>query len=254
MSKSINGVKSIHQNNYSIFFVELFSDELKAVIRNDLNKICHGPADAESGRSSYSYKNTLKEFVKRYDKKSNCQKKGMIGELLLHVLLLELLDNFEVDSPFFNLEERSVKKGFDVVVNEKTSKELWITEVKSGELHKGKDTSNTAIDLIDTARNDLKGRLNGDSKQLWNNAVHGAKIAIQESRDSRSAIISILEDYQDAAHDNAISSKNINVILVGTVFNSFNDRIIETLISNKYNFIDKQQEFKKIYIKPFMTF
>ena len=246
MSNSIKGVNPIIKDNYSIFYIESLTDELKEVIRKDLSSICHGPADAESGRSSYSYKSTLKEFVKRYSTKRDTHQKGMIGELLLHIIMLELLDDFEVDSPFFNLEERSAKKGFDVVVNKKSTNELWITEVKSGEQHKDKDTSGTAIELINAAKNDLIKRLNGDSIQLWNNAVHGAKIAIHEHRDSRKAIISLLEDLQDAANEDSVSSDDLNVILVGTVFNNLNDRINELQISNKHTSLNRKSKFKKI--------
>lgn len=39
----------------------------------------------------------------------------MIGELLVHVIL-EIEGRFTVASPFFNMEERSFKKGFDIAL------------------------------------------------------------------------------------------------------------------------------------------
>lgn len=36
------------------------------------------------------------------------------------------------------MEESSFKKGFDIVLFEEDSKELWITETKSGEIQKNK--------------------------------------------------------------------------------------------------------------------
>ncbi len=60
----------------------------------------------------YSYK-VMKEFVKRYKTNNDAsedRKKGMIGELLVHVVL-EIEGRFTTASPFFNMEERSFKKG-----------------------------------------------------------------------------------------------------------------------------------------------
>lgn len=248
MNNQINGIEHIDKNNYSIFFISSLSNEFKSIIRSNLSSICHGPADAETSRPTYSYKNTLKEFIKRYKTKTVNQRKGMIGELLLHILLLEFLNDFQIDSPFFNLEERSVKKGFDVVLNKTDSNDLWIAEVKSGELHLNKDTSQTVVELIDTAKKDLDSRLNGDSISLWTNAVHGAKSAMQEYRDERKAIISILQDYSDAATEKTLTSQDINVILVGTIFNTLCDKIIETKISNKYDQVINTNTFNKVYL------
>lgn len=248
MSNNIDGVEHIQKESYSIFYVSSLSESFKSAIRSHLSAVCHGPADAASGRMMYCYKNTLTEFIKRYENKTDEQKKGMIGELLLHILLLELLDNYEVNSPFFNVEERNVKKGFDVVLNKKGTTELWLAEVKSGELHTGKNSSQTVVDLINTAQNDLNSRLNGDSNSLWLNAIHGAKIAIQESRDDRAAIISILEDNGDRASSSNLSSNDFNVILVGTLFSTLIDSIQEAKVSEKHTRVVNNNYFNNVYL------
>ncbi len=56
----------------------------------------------------------------------------MLGELLSHVIILKLFPNFEVVSPFFNMEEKSIRKGFDLLLYEASTNNIWITEVKSG--------------------------------------------------------------------------------------------------------------------------
>ena len=91
-----------------------------------------------------------------------------------------MLNEFTIDSPFFNTEERNVKKGFDVVLSKTGSTELWLAEVKSGNIHANKDVSQTAVELINTAQNDLNNRLNGDSVSLWLNAVNGAKAEFEQ--------------------------------------------------------------------------
>lgn len=214
----MDGVIVIKDNDSCVFYIEQFSDMLKDAIRRNLASICRGPADAATGRPMFSYKATLIEFVKRYNGKTEKQKKGLIGELILHVLLHELLDEYAVDSPFFNNEERNVKKGFDVVLNKKETNELWITEVKSGNLHRGKNATQTIVELINTAKGDLNERLNADSVSLWLNAIAGAKKAFDDNPDKKRAIVSILEDNGDAATEGTLCSSEINVILLAHYF------------------------------------
>ncbi len=244
----MDGIEIINQANYSLYYISAFSEEIKTAIRNRLSSICHGVADAATGRQLYSYRSTLKEFLKRYNDKTDAQKKGMIGELLLHIIITEVLNEFTIDSPFFNTEERNVKKGFDVVLSKTGSTELWLAEVKSGNIHANKDVSQTAVELINTAQNDLNNRLNGDSVSLWLNAVNGAKAAIDEARTDRDAIISILQDCGDEAVQDNLHSKDFNVVLVGTLFNPLDDRIDETKISSKYSKVVNKHYFNKVYL------
>lgn len=75
---------------------------------------------------------------------------------------------FTTASPFFNMEERSFKKGYDVALFETATNELWIAEVKSGAIQKGqKNVSSAAVGLINTAKNDLKTRLNDSNTSLF---------------------------------------------------------------------------------------
>ena len=248
MTKKINGVSLKKTENYAVFIISELSTELKKIIRERLASVCFGEADASSDCELYCYKNTLKEFLKRYAVKTDAQKKGMIGELLLHVLLSTQLEEYVVNSPFFNLEERSAKKGFDVVLNKKGTTELWLAESKSGEIHTGKTTSQTVVELIGTAQADLDDRLNGDSFSLWLNAINSAKAAISTKRDDREAIISILRSKGVDAINEKITSQDINVILVGTVFHSLEDTLEEEKISEKHTRVKKTNKFHAVYL------
>lgn len=244
----MNGISVIGNERYSIFYITDLSDEIKNIIRSRLSSVCHGAADAATGHPLYSYSNTLKEFIKRYQEKSENLKKGMIGELLFHIILVELLNQYKVNSPFFNMDERSIKKGFDVVLSEPGTHDLWLAEVKSGELHSGKSASQTSIELINAAQNDLCNRLNEESVSLWLNAVNGAKAAIEENRDDRDAIIALLRNCGDAAAQSKLCSKDINVILAGTVFHSLQDQISETAISSKHTRVVDKKCFRRVYL------
>lgn len=132
------GVTKEDYSDYVLYYIDSISEELKKEIRNRLVAVCHGADQAKSSSKIYSYKETIKEFIKRYQSNKNAseeRKKGMIGEVLIHVIL-EIEGRFTAASPFFNMEECSFKKGYDIALFEKDTNELWIAEVKSGELQK----------------------------------------------------------------------------------------------------------------------
>ena len=68
----------------------------------------------------------------------------MVGELLFHVLM-SIENEYIATSAFFNLEERSFKKGFDLSFFSVENQELWIAEVKSGEKKKSQSNQTQAI-------------------------------------------------------------------------------------------------------------
>lgn len=244
----INGVSILENSGYSIFYITCLSDELKELIRNFLVPICHGVKKTEKYQNSksYSYENTIKEFIKRYDNKTTKQKKGLIGEFLFHVLLCNFKKEFTTNTPFFNLEERNVKKGFDAVLTKTGTTELWIAEVKSGELNKGKQNE-LAKNLLNTAKRDLVKRL-PDSFSLWQNAINGAEVAISEARSEKEAFISLLTEMSDKSSNNEIKSSDVNVVLVGTVFAGLQNKVFESEISKKYQELSQEHIFKNIYL------
>lgn len=245
---TIDGVTFKKEKDYAICHILDFSDELKKLIREQLSFICYGTANASSTRKLYNYNNTLKEFIKRYDEKSDATQKGMIGELIIHVLINRFFTEYETISPFFNIEERSIKKGFDVVLTNKTNRMMWITEVKSGELHKDKDVNGTTVDLLNTAKLDLYNRLNGENQSLWLNAINGAKIALDSKNDLKDAVIEILEQYGDDSVDNKIDSKNMNVFLSSVLFSNFSNSVDESRVKNKHDSIIKEKKFSGTFV------
>ena len=216
----LDGVRKIDSGEWSIYYVDYLSDALKTEIRDRLSKICYGSLKAESGRIAYSYRATAREFVKRYvaqNGDSNRQK-GMVGELLFHVLM-SIEDEYIATSAFFNLEERSFKKGFDLSFFDNKSQELWIAEVKSGEKTKNQKNQNQAIvGLINTAKSDLQKRLNTDNNSLWLNAINHAWLAMNETVDEKKVVLNLLGDYSDQAEQGVYTSEDKNVILVGVLF------------------------------------
>lgn len=244
----MKGVICTKGKNHCLFEIEDFSDELKNAIREQFANICHGSVYAGSKRKMYSYKSTVNDFIKRYEEKKVTTRKGMIGELLVHLLVKYYFDEFEIVSPFFNMEERSIKKGYDVVLTEKSKPVIWLIEVKSGELHKGKNSNETMNDLLNTAKRDLDKRLNEENVSLWMEAINGAVISYESSRTMKDAVVNILQDLGDSASDGLNTSVDKNVIATGVLFADMTDRVLEKTEKDRQQAIEIEGKFNQVYV------
>ncbi|MFA0998391.1 MULTISPECIES: hypothetical protein [Pseudomonas syringae group] len=195
----MDGVSFKQVDQYAMCCIEHLSDELKVALRQNLTRICHGVDQASRDRALYKYPATLRAFWDRYAGKTRKTQVGMLGELLSHVVILELFPSFDVVSPFFNMEEKSIRKGFDLLLYESSSNEVWITEVKSGGMRAGKTPCTATRDLLAKARDDLKGRLAEQEMNHWQNAINAARNAIHAKADFRDCVLEILELEADMA-------------------------------------------------------
>lgn len=247
----IDGIKKEEQDGYTVYYIEKISDEFKQEIRTRLSAICHGVDQAQSKSKLYSYKSTIKEFIIRYKdstRSSEERKKGMIGELIVH-MILEIEGKYITASPFFNMEERSFKKGYDVALFEPILEELWITEVKSGSKQKAQKNASSAIQgLINTAKNDLMDRLSNPKTSLWLNALNAAKVSMSNNNSQKDVVIKLLEQCGEDALDDNIQSDQFNVILSSALFYTLSDPFEKEVVQKKYNKIIKENIFKKIII------
>ena len=242
----ISGV-SIEKNDFAtVCRIKYFSDDLKNQIRNRLSAICHGP-DAVSSESIFSsYKQTLREFNKRYNSKSENIKKGMIGELLTHILIFKTHPDFEPANPFFNMEEGSIKKGFDLIIFDKKLHQMWILEVKSGNA-KAMNANTFNNNLLNTAKNDLKKRLNENETNLWLNAINGAKIALSSGK-VKDRINQILENCYNEAADERQGGDSKNIILASVTYKSTTDPITLVEVKKKGKKIIDEKLFMNVII------
>lgn len=243
--KSLSGVQCFKENEYAVFYINEITDDIKSALREELSFICYGKSSSESSYKRYSYKNTLKEFIKRYEGKSPKTQKGMIGELLTHLLFKYYFsDKFDVASPFFNKEERSIKKGFDIVIFEKEANLIYLTEVKSGELHSKKNENETTADLLGTAKRDLISRLNdSENESLWLNAINDAKLVFEQYTDLKDAIVKILDETVED-----IESSKANVILTSVLFSSLHNKIDQSSIRTKQAEFASANNFNKVIL------
>ncbi|NCA93785.1 MAG: DUF1837 domain-containing protein [Sphingobacteriia bacterium] len=207
------------ENGVYICYIEDFSNELKQKIREMLSSIWHGAVDSEE-RQQFNYKQTLKRFLERYNPKTADTKKGMIGELLTHLLIPQHID-LEAISIMKNKEENSIRKGFDIVYCNKENS-VWYCEVKSGG-----DTNNTEdIDtknraLLNNAKVGIQSNSLGDRATLWDSVLIDVNSTV--FNDQRKIDIKKLLDEHHP--DTASRNMDRNVILSSVLYKSLNPKI-----------------------------
>ena len=234
----MNGVVE-RKIKYSIILeIHNLSDELKYKIKEQLVEICYGEYALVSNFNYHSFDETVRELVNHRIPSNINRKVGVIGELLLNVLIREFTD-FKIVSPFFNLEERNVKKGFDIIAVD-SNKELWIIESKAGELGNLKTSTEKACERINAAKRDLDTRLNMHNSQLWLNAVNSVRSALDDTSE-KNTIVNILNK-----NSNSCISNDKNVILGGTVFCIFDSAIDSTELGKLYDSILSSNKFSKL--------
>jgi len=232
----LKGLKLCNNGKAVICYVEDFSDELKSEIRNQLSQIYNGFFIVDEDPSFYSYKYTLDLFLNEFDKKSSNIKKGMIGELLSHILLNLLSTKLSSISVYKNKEENSIKKGFDIVYYDKNNDSLWYTEVKSG---KGKSAQYNNV-LLNRSKVGISTMLQSKRQKLWDSALIDLQLVIKNGIDQRKIKTLLKKD----SPVSATSNDKKNVILISVLYYDVKDMILlksvedfctKTIKSNLFN-------------------
>lgn len=229
----------IHEQ-ISIIEIHYLSEELKKKIKEELTIICHGEYALISESNYYSFNETLEELVKHRIPESQGNKIGIVGELLLNVII-RLFTNLRIVSPFFNIEGRNIKKGFDIIAVDSLDK-IWIIESKAGEVKQEGNITKKVCERIREAKNDLNTRLNKKNSQLWLNAIKSVKSSLDENNE-KNTIIKILEKTSNTARSN-----DKNVVLGGTVFCLFDSKIDDKKILELYRRIKEPNIFSDLII------
>lgn len=227
----IKGVRIIKNTNYCVFYFESFSNEMKSIIREQLQGIYHGFSEIDITPEFYSYKNTLISFLDRYEDKTEETKKGMIGELLLHVIINHLDFGIKSLSILKNKEERSIKKGFDVIYCDIDKKKLWYTEIKSG---KSEDTSKNSStynkELLNRAKTGINTMFSQKQNSRWESALIDVSLTIKESE----GVIDLKKLLANDSPSIGCDDKK-NVILVSVLYHDLADEIVEASVNQFCN-------------------
>ena len=225
----ISGINERFVNkNIHILEVTSFTKELKERIESEFRVICHGEYALISNSVHFSIEESLEEFLNYRLPNGQNQKIGAIGEFLLNLLIREYTD-LEIISPFFNMEERNVKKGFDIIAHD-TNEDVWVIESKAGVPNAHQNASNKICERLNTAQRDLNSRLNMKNSQLWLNAIKSVRSSVKSS-DEKQNVIDLLEKAS-----NTHASNDKNVVFAGIVFSSLNiSQISSNDVEDIYN-------------------
>jgi hypothetical protein len=240
----INGVRIIEEPNYSVFYIDNFSDEFKQIIRDQLKGIWSGFSKADSLPEYYSYQNTLKSFLGRYNSKSIETKKGMIGELLSHILLNYQDNHLTSLSILKNKEEKSIKKGFDIIYCNIADKKLWYSEVKSGRSESGSvDSTNYNQELLKRAKEGILKMINEKRESLWESALIDVDLVIKEN-EGRLDLAKLLSNDSPCLNSN----QKKNVILISSLYHDLSDTINKDSVSDFWDNTLSENIFEDVII------
>lgn len=226
MSKLFDSATINLTDNISIHIIDIkiLSEKLKKYLDDQFVYICEG----NSGSNLSEVKKIILDFLHTKDPRT---KMGATAEFFIHLYLKSL--GFKQECLFLNLEERSIKKGFDGYYSTTDSLE-FIMESKSGS---SETAGITHTDKINEAYQDLKNNIAGSSKKSknnpWKNAYnHASHADIGTHTNIRKKIKQLSDDYNNSIF---YDIKDFNIIPSSTIFldgvwtSEYSDDIIESI-------------------------
>lgn len=194
----------LNGNELCVIDIKDINNDFKNFIDNTFVKICEGA----SGNNLQTVKERLISFLDT--KRGTNIEMGAIAEFLLHLYLN--FHEYKQQFLYFNLEENSIKKGFDGYYRK--ANEEWILESKSGDIT---TAGINHIRKIKESYNDLKDKLAGGStNNPWRNAYnHASHIDVGAEISLRTIIKKFDTEYvKGITHD----IKDFNIIPGSTIF------------------------------------
>ena len=216
--------------NY-IFIEDVDYNEIELMVRDNLIGLCWGTENEEC----YKINDVIDEFLDRFFRKDEKQQYGYIGEFLYYLYVLK---NDEIIAPvsmFFNQEEKSFKKGFDLLGFD--GNELWYSEVKSGN-KKDNNIDEYNMERLNTAYSDIKDKLKyiNRNTNYWDSAKSNiCKIKAKGIVSERKNVIEILTNDRG-------KEEIKNIIIVSIVFDDSNEILDIEKIKRKYDQLKSKKE------------
>lgn len=237
--------------------IKELNDELKYTIDQFIVAICEGPQ--ECFLELEDVKEEIRRFLTEKKPKNNDNGKeahtyiGAIAEFFIHLFLNYI--GLRQECLFLNLEEKSIKKGFDGYYS--LNGETWIMESKSGYI-----TSHNAThkEKLKTSYKQLKDKITTNDPKVnnpWKNAFRHAQIA-----NSSENILKELQIYSQQFIRKEINNdiNTFNLIPCSTIyyFNNWEENKelllneIKTSLSefecDKLKIICINKKFKKLFL------
>lgn len=230
------------KKEFIIHFFEIH--EITPSLRDYIDsKICR----IVEGRLSKTKLKYIKEnillFIEKKCKKQKIHNSttamGAITEFFIHLFLS--LQDYQQECLFSNLEENSIKKGFDGIYSK--DEEIWIMESKSG-LSTTKGISHHT--KLKEAYADLKEKTSGQtSNNPWKNALHHSIVA-GSKKDIVESIQQLLSNTYEKRF-NPIEEHNIipsaTIIFNNNLITFDKETIAEEIMEDIHSFKAKQIHF-----------
>jgi hypothetical protein len=227
-----------------VCYVSEFTDDLQNRIKNLLSSIWHGAVSAEENQEIYNYSETLKDFLERYDAQSTNTRKGIIGELLAHLLIGNYIPKLDVVSIMKNKEEKSIKKGFDLVYCNNRDKQIWYCEVKSGG-----DVDNLKVDdknneRLNAAKSSIKEMFQSDRCTLWQSVLNDVNLTIFNSKKRIDISKLLKKDYP------GVENRNLDrcVILTSVIYKKLENKVCMDKIKEYKTRVDSENIFAGLIV------
>ena len=194
----------------TIIDIEVLDETIKAVLDENFVLICEG----NSGSNLSTVKNRVKNL---FSSKSSEWIMGATAEFFVHLYIR--LTGYKQECLFLNLEENSIKKGFDGYYSKDGLE--WLMESKAGS-KKSKDVSHA--DKVTLAMNDLSKKVSGRDKSgkkklpnnPWQEAYsHASQYDVGAADNIRKNIKKLADDFTNGKFR---SIEEFNTMPCGTIF------------------------------------
>jgi hypothetical protein len=214
----VDGIEVERVQGATLVIVRAISDDFRTHVRDRLAEYCYGATTVSEDTEYYSFEKTVTEFLERYDPKPRKTRLGMAGELIVHVLMPLLHAELTSAAVYFNKEERSIKKGFDLTFLGSSESAIWYGEVKSGEVGSGSSADDKAAALIDIAASSLSSMLDDVSLlSRWDAALIDTRLTLELGL-AKSARELLRSDSETVRKGGPITKR---VLLAGAVMHEF---------------------------------
>lgn len=187
----------------SIIDIPELNENLINLIDNHIVEICEGKSENSIG-------NVKLRIINLFKNKSDDWKMGAIAEFFTNLYIRT--QSYKQEFLYFNLEEKSIKKGFDGLFSK--DEKYWLMESKSGSI----DTQNiTHKSKIKEAIKDLSNKISGKTNNNpWQNAYsHTSHRDIVVSDTLRAELKKLKNDFEKKLYSKI---EEFNIIPSGTIF------------------------------------
>lgn len=222
--KNVDATTELHVIN-----IQGLTAQLKSYIDDHISLICEGDSDTDTDLVKTNFINYLASKDER-------TQLGSVAEFFVHLYLRQ--HGFKQEFLFFNLEEGSIKKGFDGYFSK--GHEEYLLESKSG---KSTTKSISHKNKIKEAYNDVKSTVSGTSKKSqnnpWRNAYnHASHIDVNTKKGIRKKIKELSDLFDSGIYK---SIEEFNVIPCSTIFldGTWDSSFSESIHNQDHDFLTK---------------